>query len=98
MRLINVCPLWALSAILTFLTVISSASPHTPLRTRTGDGLELKRELMSLSSDGTLRPRPLAERVDINDLKSKELDQGWTVHVIKYYALMPVDSAAQALE
>ncbi|KAF6226038.1 hypothetical protein HO173_012528 [Letharia columbiana] len=97
MRLINVCPVSALSAVLAFLTVISSATPHTPLLTRKGDDVETKREQVSLSSDGTLGPRPLAKRVDINDLVSTELGQ-WTMHVIKYYALVPVESAAQALE
>lgn len=98
MRLMNVCHLSALSAVLASLIVISSAGPRTPLHTRKGEYPEVKREQPSLSSDETLWPRPLAERADINDLVSKELGQGWTVHVVKYYALVPVNSAAQALE
>lgn len=84
MRLINVCHLPALSAVLASL--IFSRDP------------EVKGEQLSLSSEDILWPPPLAKRVDINNLVSKELGQGWTLHVVKYYALVPVESAAQALE
>ena len=98
MRLINVCHLPALSAILASLIVIASASQRTPLLDRKGEYPEVKQEQLSLSSDDTLWPPPLAKRLDITDLVSKDIGQGWTVQVIRYYALVPVESAAQALE
>lgn len=98
MRLINVCHLSALPAVLASVIVITSTAPRTPLLTRRGDDLEVEQQQLSLAPDGTVAPHPLVKRVDINDLVSKEIGQGWTMHVVNYYALVPVDSAALALE
>lgn len=78
MRLIKVYRLSTLSAVLASLAVITSASQRTPLLTNKGELSEIKQEQLSLSSNHTLCPPPLAKRVEKDDLVLMETGQGWT--------------------
>ena len=72
MRPINVCHLSALSTVLAFLTVITSATSRTPLLTKKVYDLEVKQEQLPLLSD----PRQLANRIDIDDFScQRNLDK-----------------------